>query len=251
MTTPTTIPGRRTQRPRRAPSHTAVGYLRVSTTEQADSGAGLAAQREAVRRHADRHGLTIMEWHTDAGVSGGISPDNRPGMSAALDVLRDRRAGVLIAAKLDRISRSVKDAAELIDRATTEGWAVRTADGTVGDDDSPMGRAMIGVASVFSELERGLIAARTREALAARKAAGMQLGKPTTLPDDVLQRILTELSTGRSLRAICDGLMLDGIPTATGNPRWFPAQVKRAADSDRGRAMAAWMFPTITEDVTA
>lgn len=240
--TSTHIPGRRVQRRRTAPSGTAVGYLRVSTAEQAASGAGLDAQRAAITAYAEREGLQIIEWHQDAGISGGIAPAQRPGLADALHAMTTRRAGVLVAAKLDRVSRSVKDASELIDQAEREGWTLRTADGTVGGDHSPMGRAMVGIASVFSELERGLVSTRTREALAERKAAGVQLGQPTALPEEVLRRIISELSEGRSLRQIAAGLMADDIPTATGGAKWYPAQVKRAADSQRGQALAAVMF---------
>lgn len=242
MTAPT-IPGRRTRPRRPAPSTAAVGYLRVSTADQADSGAGLDAQRAAVTAYADRHGLQVIAWHTDAGISGGVAPEHRPGMAAALDDLRARRAGTLIAAKLDRVSRSVRDAADLQARATGEGWTLLTADGVAGGDDSPMGRAMVGVAAVFSELERGMISVRTREALAARRADGLQLGHPTTLADSTIRRIIRELADGRTLRAIADGLMADGIKTGGGRDKWHAVQVKRAAESERGRALAAEMFP--------
>lgn len=242
MTAPT-IPGRRTRTPSTAPTTAAVGYLRVSTADQADHGAGLDAQRAAVADYAARHGLQIVGWHIDAGISGGVAPDDRPGMAAALDDLQARRAGTLIAAKLDRVSRSVRDAADLQARATREGWTLRTADGVAGGDDSPMGRAMVGVAAVFSELERGLISVRTREALAARRADGVQLGKPTTLDDSTIRRIILELSEGRTLRAIADGLMADGIKTGGGRDQWHAVQVKRAAESDRGREIAAALFP--------
>lgn len=237
----TAIPGRRTRTRATADQTVAAGYLRVSTADQADSGLGIAAQRAAILDYAEREGLTVAGFYTDAGVSGSVAPDDRPGMAAALETLADHGAGVLIAAKLDRVSRSTGDTAVLLDRATREGWRLVTADGVAGDN-SPMGRAMVGMWSVFSQVERDFIAMRTREALAALKAQGVQLGRPTTLPDTVLVRILTELSEGRSLRAIADGLETDGIPTATGRGRWYPQQIKRAADSQRGQALAAALF---------
>ena len=241
MTT-TAIPGRRTRTRAAAPATTAVGYLRVSTADQATSGLGLDAQRDAITTAAAAQGLTITAWHEDAGVSGTVAPGDRPGMSAALATLTTAGAGVLIAAKLDRLSRSVKDAAELMDRADREGWRVVTADGTVGADNSPMSRAMVGMSSVFAQMERDLIAMRTREALAALKAQGVQLGHPTTLSDDVLTRIITELSEGRSLRAIGQGLEADGIRTATGRERWHPQTVKQAAATGRAQAITAALF---------
>lgn len=243
----TTIPGRRTRTRRTIPSTVAAGYLRVSTADQADSGLGLDAQRASITAYAERTGLTIAGWFTDAGVSGSTAPDRRPGMGAALDTLTEHGAGVLLAAKLDRVSRSVKDTAELLDRAEREGWRLLTADGQVGGDDSPMGRAMVGMMSVFAQTERELIGVRTREALAELKAQGRQLGRPTTLPDAVLARIIGELAEGRSLRSIARGLESDGIRTASGREHWHPQQVSTAADSQRGQALAAVMFAEVAD----
>ena len=238
----TAIPGRRTRPRTAAPATVAAGYLRVSTADQADSGLGLDAQRAAITRTAEAQGLTLAGFYTDAGVSGTIAPDDRPGMAAALETLADHGAGVLIAAKLDRVSRSTVDGLQLAERAQREGWRLITADGFDSGDDSPAARLMHTIQSSVSQWERDTIAMRTREALAALKAQGVQLGRPTTLPDTVLVRILTELSEGRSLRAIADGLEADGVPTATGRGRWYAQQIKRAADSQRGQALAAELF---------
>lgn len=241
MTT-TAIPGRRTRTRRAAPSTVAAGYLRVSTADQADSGLGLDAQRAAVERAAAAQGLTVAGWFTDAGVSGTVAPDDRPGMAAALETLADAGAGVLIAAKLDRVSRSTVDGLQLAERAQREGWRLVTADGFDSGDDSPASRLMFSIQASVSQWERDTIAMRTREALAALKAQGVQLGHPTELPDAVLTRILRELSAGRSLRAIAQGLQADGVPTATGRGQWYAQQVKRAADSQRGQVLARALF---------
>lgn len=243
MTT-TSIPGRRTRSraAAAAASTIAAGYLRVSTADQADSGLGLDAQRAAIARAAAAQGLTIAGWFTDAGVSGTIAPDDRPGMAAALGTLADHGAGVLIAAKLDRVSRSTVDGLQLADRAQREGWRLVTADGFDSGDDSPASRLMFTIQASVSQWERDTIAMRTREALAALKSQGVQLGQPTKLPDAVLTRIIRELSAGRSLRAIAQGLQADGVPTATGGARWYAQQVKRAADSQRGQRLAAELF---------
>jgi len=242
-TTPTvSIPGRRTRTRTAAPTTVAAGYLRVSTADQADSGLGLDAQRAAVERAAAREGLTIAGWFTDAGVSGTVAPDNRPGMAAALETLADHGAGVLVAAKLDRVSRSTVDGLQLAERAQREGWRMVTADGFDSGDDSPVSRLMFSIQASVSQWERDTIAMRTREALAALKARGVQLGHPTTLSDDVLTRIITELSEGRSLRAIGQGLEADGIRTASGRERWHPQTVKQAAATGRAQAITAALF---------
>ncbi|KAA1431099.1 MULTISPECIES: recombinase family protein [Mycolicibacter] len=219
-----------------APTGTAVAYLRVSTNEQADSGLGLDAQRRTIEEHAASRGITVVEWFTDAGVSGTTLPSKRPAMSEALAALAGRRASILLAAKLDRISRSIKDALDLDHLATREGWVVTTAD-MMMDTATPAGRAAMNMLLVFAQFERDMIAQRTRDALAERKAQGVQLGKPSQLPAEVVERICREAYDGASLRAIAADLMTDGIHTGSGSRTWHPAQVRRVLDSKAGVAV--------------
>lgn len=243
MTAPTLtpIPGRRTRTRRTAPPTIAVGYLRVSTTEQADSRLGLDAQRAAIEQQADALGLTVVHYFTDAGVSGTIAPSQRLGMAAALAALDAGDAGVLMAAKIDRLGRNTRDTLDIADRAARGGWRIVT-DSYDSGESSPAATLQLSMFAAFAQWERDLISSRTREALAELKARGVQLGQPTTLPDAVIRRILTELSERRSLRQIAAGLEADGIPTATGRAKWHPQTVKNAADSQRARAIAADLF---------
>lgn len=235
------IPGRRTRPVPEAPANTAVAYMRVSTDEQSQSGAGLDAQRAAITAEAERRGWTITEWHTDEALSGGLAPSKRPALRAALASLKAHRSAALIASKLDRVSRSMADAGALLDRARDEDWLLVTCD-LAADTSTPAGEAAAGMMIVFSQLERRLISQRTREALATRKAAGMQLGKPMQVPDEVLRRVISETAAGLSLGKIAAGLMADGIPTGSGNSTWHPVQVQRALDCQRGREISAEMF---------
>ena len=98
-----------------ATTGSAVAYLRVSTDEQAESGAGLAAQRNAIEAVAAVRGWTITAWHEDGGVSGGKAPHQRPGLASALDAVQTGRAERLIVAKIDRLSRRFRDAVDLPD----------------------------------------------------------------------------------------------------------------------------------------
>lgn len=83
-----------------------LGYVRVSTTEQGDSGAGVAAQRAAIQAEADRRGWAV-DWIEDAGYS--ARSMKRPGISDALARLRRGEADTLVVAKMDRLSRSLVD----------------------------------------------------------------------------------------------------------------------------------------------
>jgi DNA invertase Pin-like site-specific DNA recombinase len=207
-----------------------VAYLRVSTAEQAESGAGLGAQRTAIAAYAQRAGLTIATWFIDYGVSGAVPPLQRPALAEALATLADCDAGVLLVAKLDRVTRKAGDLHALIELAEQQGWTLSAADGSV-DMATPHGRAMTGVMGVFAQLERDLIRARTKEALAERRASGVRLGRPVALPAHVRARIAAERSAGMTLQAIADGLNADGIPRAQGGSVWYPSSVAAALRS--------------------
>ena len=207
-----------------------VGYLRVSTEEQADSGAGLAVQEAALRAECQRRELPLVALHTDAGVSGKSLV--RPVLTAALEDLDARHGNVLMVAKLDRLTRSVHDASALMQRSEKSGWGLVALDAPV-DTTTPAGRAMAQILSVFAELERRLIGERTKAALAIKRDQGVTLGRPRTLPDKVVKRIVRERAKGRTWTAIADGLNADRVPTAQGGLRWYPATV-------RSVATAAW-----------
>lgn len=146
-------------------------YVRVSTTDQAESGLGLAAQRAAIESEAARRGWDV-EWVEDAGRSGATL--DRPALTAMLAKIR--RGDVLVVAKLDRLSRSLMDFAGLMSRAHAEGWAVVALD--LGLDlTTPSGELMANVMATFAHFERRLISQRTKEAMAQLKGK-KRLGAP-------------------------------------------------------------------------
>lgn len=96
---------------------------------------------------------------------------------------------------------------------------------------TPHGEAMVGVSAVFSQLERRLISQRTSAALAAKKAAGMRLGRPRTLPLAIVERIVAERKAGATMTAIADQLTAEGVPRAQGGLRWYASTVSAVLDS--------------------
>lgn len=204
----------------------AVAYCRVSTDEQAKNGVSIDAQRSAIEAFAAARGLTIASWHVDEGVSGSVDPDNRPALGAALGELATGPAGVLLFVRVDRVGRVAYDLLGLAKRAEREGWTLAACDGTV-DLTTPQGRAMFTTQAAFGELEREMIRARTREGLAERRAQGVRLGRPSTLPEDVVRRIVEERDGGRGWSAIARGLMDDDVPTARGGATWHPSAVQK------------------------
>ena len=212
----------------------AIGYLRVSTGEQVESGAGLDAQRAALVDRAAREGWDL-EVVTDAGLSD-KSVEGRPGLTAALARLDAGETDVLVAAKLDRVSRSVADFARMLERATAHGWRLVLLDLGV-DTSTPAGEFVANTIANSAQYERRLIGQRTREGLAAKRAQGVRLGRPSSLPGDVVARIVREHQGGASLRALATSLTGEGVPTAQGGARWYPSTVRAVL---RGQDAAAW-----------
>jgi DNA invertase Pin-like site-specific DNA recombinase len=210
-------------RTKRAAVQGVIGYLRVSTEEQAVSGLGLAAQEAAIRAECDRRGLPLVAVLADKGVS--AKTINRPALSEALAMLARGEANVLMVAKLDRLTRSVHDATGLLLEAERCRWGLVALDAPV-DTTTPQGAAMAQVLAVFAELERKLIGERTKAALAIKRAQGVKLGRPRLLPEDVVARIRAARDAGATWSAIARDLNAEGVPTAQGGKSWYPATVR-------------------------
>jgi DNA invertase Pin-like site-specific DNA recombinase len=206
-----------------------IAYLRVSTSEQADSRAGMEAQRAAILAEAERRGWTEVRFIEDAGHSG--KSTKRPGLALALEALKRGEAAGLVVSKMDRLSRSLLDFAKIMDVAQRQGWALIALDCPV-DPSTPTGEAMASIVATFAQLERRLIGQRTREALAAKRAAGVRLGRRYELPRDVAQRILDARREGKSLRAIAASLNDEGVPTAhPEGVQWYASTVRAVITS--------------------
>lgn len=203
-----------------------IGYLRVSTAEQADSGLGLAAQKASIAAYAAQRGWELGAVYEDAGASG-KALTRRPGLAAALGELAAGKASVLVVSKLDRLARSVADFAGLVRRAEREGWALAVVDLQV-DMSTPTGGLLANVTASVAEWEQKTIGQRTKEALAIRRAQGVRLGRPRILDPGVAKRIRRLRARGRTLRAIADELNESGVTTATGRT-WSPALVRKVA----------------------
>lgn len=199
-----------------------IGYLRVSTEDQARSGLGLQAQRARITDEAARRGWAVT-WAVDDGYSG--STLHRPALASALVELAAGHAAGLVVAKLDRLSRSAQDFANTMAAAKWQGWALVALDLGV-DTTTPSGKLVAGVMAQFAEYERELIAGRTREALAAAKARGTRLGRPRATPAPLLARVVALRAAGCSLRRIAAQLNDDGTPTVAGGRTWHAGTIR-------------------------
>src|SRR4051794_29091100 len=151
----------------------------------------------------------------------------RPGLEAALWAVEDGAAEGLLVAKLDRLSRSLLDFAQLMERSQRKRWAMVALDLGV-DTSTPAGEMMASVLAVFAQFERRLIGQRTKDALAVKRSEGVRLGRPRTLPLSTRRRILRERRKGATFAAIADRLNDERVPTAQGG-RWHPSTVRKIA----------------------
>lgn len=203
-----------------------IGYVRVSTDEQKRSGAGLQAQRRAIESAARERGWNLVTIEADEGVSA-KSMRNRPGLARALDALRTGQADGLCVAKLDRLSRSVRDFCQVLDDSQRQKWALACLD--IGlDTGTPTGRFTAQIIAAVAELERELIGQRTREGLAAKRAEGVVLGRRPDITPDVIERARGMRDAGETFAAIAATFNTEGIPTPRGGKEWHPSTIQRA-----------------------
>jgi DNA invertase Pin-like site-specific DNA recombinase len=132
---------------------------------------------------------------------------------------------------MDRLSRSLLDFASICQKAQKEGWALLALD-SPADMSTPQGEAMASVLAVFAQLERRLIGERTSDALKAKAAAGVKLGRPRTLPAATVRRIVRAHEAGSSYSAIARELNAEGVPTAHGGAKWYPTTVRKIVLAD-------------------
>ncbi len=218
-----------------------IGYIRVSTEEQASDGVSLASQREKIEGYAKLYDLELIGIIEDAGQSGKTL--DRPGLQEALAMVRKGKVGGLVIAKLDRLSRSVVDWNTLIDgffgeRAGKQLFSV--ADSI--DTRTAAGRLVLNVLMSVAQWERETIGERTKDALQHKIRKGERCGKvrfgyaladdgKTLLPVPAEQEAIALIrrlkAEGQTLRDVAAELTRRGILTKEGHARWTHTAVAR------------------------
>lgn len=223
-----------------------IGYVRVSTDKQADAGASLDAQAAKLRAYALATDLEIVKIEVDAGAS--AKTLERPAIQRAIAALRAGEAAGLLVAKLDRLTRSVKDLGHLIEDVFHErsGLSLLSVHDSL-DPRTAAGRLVLNVLTSVAQWEREATAERTREVLAHLQAEGVHLGavpvgirrgeqldahgRRVLLADVegalVIDRILRLSNAGHGVRAIAQRLTADGVRTPRGGTTWQPTVVFR------------------------
>jgi DNA invertase Pin-like site-specific DNA recombinase len=202
----------------------AIGYIRVSTDEQTQSGLSLESQINTIKAEATRRCWDI-EIVADQGESG--SKVDRPGLLAAKDKLARGEAQALIVAKQDRLFRNALGCLEISRDSQRQGWSLICLDVQL-DTSTPIGSFLFTQMAAVAELELNMIRKRTKDALAVKKAQGVRLGRPATMPEETRARINALRNSGVTLQGVADTLNTEGIPTARGGSKWYASTVQKA-----------------------
>lgn len=214
---------------------TAVGYVRVSTDEQRESGAGIDAQRHSITRWAEANGVELIGIVEDAGVSGGEHPDRRPGLPRAIAAVEQGLAGVIAVARMDRLSRRGKHQQDLMSDAEVRGTHVVFVEegmDTRNEDD----RTKLSIMGMLAEQVRNDIRRNTKSALAGRRRKGTSIGRKSGVSPEVSDRIADDRAAGQTLQAIADALNAEQVPTSRDGATWRPSSIAAVL---KGRARVA------------
>lgn len=219
----------------------AVGYVRVSTDQQADRGVSLDAQQEKIRAMAVVHSAEIVDVISDPGES--AKSLERPGIQHLLGLVQRRDVDLVIVAKLDRLTRSVKDLAELLELFQRRGVSLISVAESL-DTGSAAGRLVLNIMTSVSQWEREAIGERTRDALAHKKATRQVYGTvplgferrgdsltENTRERRVIERIRGWRKCGWSLRRIAEELNCLGAKTKKGG-QWYASTVRYILGND-------------------
>lgn len=201
-----------------------IGYTRVSTRKQVDTGVSLKAQESQLTEQCAKRGWCLMDIYTDKGKS--AKDMSREGIQAALQRLERGEADILFVSEHDRATRSMKDFVDLVDHARTYGW--RLVDLTMEIDMSdPYGEAMAYTLVTFNQLARRMTSVKTKAAMAELKAQGVKLGAPKQIDPATVEHMKALRATNLTLGQIAEKLNADGVPTPRGG-RWHITSVQRA-----------------------
>ncbi|MFN8606872.1 MAG: recombinase family protein [Vulcanimicrobiota bacterium] len=199
-----------------------IGYIRVSTEEQAQHGVSLAAQEAKIRQYADLYGHDLVHIVVDAGASAKTLA--RPGLARVLTALKGGHVEGVVILKLDRLTRSVRDLGHLLETYFQKHALLSVMEQT--DTSTAGGRLVLNLLISVSQWEREVIAERTSAALQHKKAQGMKLGAPALTDSATLARVCELRAAGLAMATIAQQLTAEGYQTQRGGG-WHASTVHK------------------------
>jgi len=233
-------------------------YIRVSTDEQAENGYSLQLQRERISAQITAKGWDLFKIYEDGGQSGGKL--DRPALQEMLTDIDAGNIQAVVIYKLDRLSRKQRDTMYLIEDVFLKRNIELVSISESLDTSSPTGRAMIGMLSVFAQLERDTITERLSGGRKQKAKTGgysggnsaigyvVERGKKALFTDEdkatTVRRVFALKSEGLKLQQIADILNAEGHTTKQG-ARFTPTQVMRILNR-RGLYEGLYVYSGVT-----
>lgn len=219
-----------------------VGYLRVSTEEQAAEGVSLEAQRQKIEAWRELNAPQAeLVFYEDAGISG-KAMHSRPALQEALRAAC-RRGAALVVYSLSRLSRSTQDTLHMADRLERAGAELVSLAERL-DTTSASGKMLFRLLAVLAEFERDLIGERTKVAMAQLRAEGKRFTRWEPYPQAIIDRVRTLRDDGRSYAAIARVLESEGVQTRGGGT-WTAKVVRDLALRRRPQGGTAYECSTM------
>lgn len=210
----------------------AIGYIRVSTQDQSESGLSLKHQESKIRAFSEAMDIDLVEIKTDSGFS--AKSLNRPAMQEIINLIKGKQIEAIIILKLDRLTRSVKDLGALVELFEKNGVALVSVQDSINTN-TAAGRLVLNVLGSVAQWEREAIGERTKAALQVKKSQGQRAGEipfgwnlsedSVTLSinpeEQAALSLMRELrASGVSYRRIAQELEIRNIPTKRGGKNW-------------------------------
>jgi site-specific DNA recombinase len=213
-----------------------IGYCRVSTDEQARDGVSLDAQEARIRAYALAVGRELSGVIVDAGES--AKSLRRVGMQRILAGIQSGEIGAVICLKLDRITRSVRDLADLLELFAKRDVALVLVSESI-DTSTAIGRMIANIMATVSQWEREAIGERTSFALTHLRRSGHAYGATPfgyrrdgdrlvldTVQQEALAKARRMREAGAKLREICEMFTRSGVMPPRGGQRWYDSSVR-------------------------
>ncbi len=216
----------------------AIGYVQVSTEDQAREGVLLDNQKSKIQAYCLLKDLKLETIVEDAGIS--AKNLNRQGVQKVLTLAKRKQINAVVVYKLDRIFRSTTDALETTKMFERWGISFHSIEETL-DTQSAMGSFFFTLTAALAEMERRIIGERTKAALSHKRSRMEKTGGDIPygydltpagilIKNDAEQKVIRVIrnlnSDGFSLRRVCRELEREKYPTKRGNLVWHPQTIR-------------------------
>jgi len=207
----------------------AFGYLRVSSQGQI-AGEGFPRQRAAIEAYAKAHGVEVVQWFEERGVSCTADMEHRPALQEMLVALMSNGVRTVIIEKLDRLARDLMVQEAIIRDFQRKGFEIISVAEPDLLQDDPTRKLMRQVMGAIAEYEKTMLVAKLKAARQRkRKTVGKCEGRKLygTLPGEAenIQRIIELHNRGANFTQIALTMNAENRPTRTQGAKWRPSTI--------------------------